>query len=183
MPPLGDRLKVVSLRSLEPDYLVDVLLMAAAAVDIEVSILGDGSAAHDLRRLAEDLGIMDRVRFLGRVDEYGAVLALRGAHLHVSTAPSDGSSVSLLQALAVGRPSVVVDNPSNREWIEHSRTGWLTPAGDAAVLASALERARFAFSALPEMARQGRALVEREADWDVHALTLCETLEGVAMRR
>jgi glycosyltransferase involved in cell wall biosynthesis len=183
IPPLGDGLKAVSLRSLEPGYRVEVLVTAAAAVDVEVSILGDGSARDELRALAAELGVSDRVRFLGRVDEAGAVLALQRAHLHVSTAPSDGSSISLLQAHAVGRPSLVVDNRSNREWVEHGRTGWLVPVGDPTALAAALEGAKRSFESLPDMARQGRALVEREADWEVHAVTLVETLEGAAMRR
>jgi glycosyltransferase involved in cell wall biosynthesis len=181
-PSFGERLRVVSLRSLEPSFRVDVLIAAAAAVDVDVTILGDGSAEEDLRHLSRELDVAERVRFAGRVDEAGAARALAEAHLHISTAPSDGSSVSLLQALAVGRPSVVVDNPSNREWIDHGRTGWLVPAGDAAVLAEVIGVAR-ASGALLEIAERGRALVERDADWAVHSRTLVRTLEEAAVRR
>jgi glycosyltransferase involved in cell wall biosynthesis len=182
LPKLGQRLRVVSLRSLEPGYRVDVLVAAAAEIDVDVTILGDGSAAEDLRRLAAELDVEERVRFLGRVDEVGAAHALEKAHLHVSTTPSDGSSISLLQALAIGRPSVVVDNPSNREWIDHGRTGWLVPAGEPAALAAAIEMARSSPLVLAEMAERGRALVEREADWAIHAQTLVRTLEEAVVR-
>ena len=183
LPPFNERFKVVSLRSLEPSYRVEVLVSAAAAVDIDVTILGDGSAQEKLRGMAAELGVLDRVRFCGRVNEASVIRALNEAHLHVSTAPSDGTSVSLLQALAVGRPSVVVDNLSNREWIEHGRTGWLVPEGDPAALAAALESARRSSpSTLREMADEGRRLAEREADWENHKVTLLETVEGSAMR-
>lgn len=179
-PRLGDHLKVVSLRRLEPGYRVDVLIAAMAkAPHVHLQVLGEGSAATELQRSALASGVANRVTFAGLVDEWVTVTALRAAHVHVSTAPTDGTSISLLQALAVGRPSIVVDNASNREWIEHGVTGWLTPVGDPAALADALREANADLAVLQAMSERGRALVEREADWSAHAITLCETLESV----
>lgn len=178
LPPLGSRLKVVSLRSLEADYRVDVLIAAmATAPQVDLLVLGDGGAAMDLQRTAEAIGVADRITFRGLVDEQAIPEALRAAHVHVSTAPVDGTSVSLLQALATGRPSIVVDNASNREWIDHGVTGWVTPVGDADALAEALQAAHAAPGVLHTIAQRGRTVVERDADWTVHATTLCETLE------
>lgn len=182
LPPLVSRLKVVSLRSLEPSYRVDVLIAAlATAPHVELLVLGDGSAATDLKHTADAIGVADRVTFVGAVDERAVVDALRGAHVHVSTAPMDGTSVSLLQALAIGRPSIVADNASNREWIAHGVTGWLTPVGDVDALAEALRVAFAEQAALQSSAERGRSVVERDADWSVHAMTLCETIERMAV--
>lgn len=184
VPPLGDRLNVVSLRRLEPNYRVEVLIEAVAQVPgLHLEVLGDGSAAAGLRRRAAALGVAHRVSFAGLVEERATVNALRAAHLHVSTSPMDGTSISLLQALAVGRPSIVVDNPSNREWVEHGVTGWLTPAGDPEALAEVLRGATAGSEALQEISQRGRVLVEREADWSVHAESLCDTIESVAASR
>ena len=184
LPPLSSRLKVVSLRSLESSYRVDVLIAAmATAPRIELLVLGDGSAAKALQSTADAIGVADRVNFGGVVDERATAAALRRAHVHVSTAPMDGTSVSLLQALAIGRPSIVVDNASNREWIEHGVTGWLTPVGDVDALAEALQVAHADPAVLQLSAERGRIVVERDADWSVHATTLCETLERAAVRQ
>lgn len=180
VPPIGDRTNVVSLRRLEPNYRVEVLIEAVAQVpELHLEVLGDGSAAAGLRRKAVALGVAERVSFAGLVEERATVNALRTAHLHVSTSPMDGTSISLLQALAVGRPSIVVDNPSNREWVEHGVTGWLTPAGDPDALAAVLRVASSGSEALEEISKRGRMLVEREADWSVHAKSLCDTVESV----
>lgn len=180
LPAFGGRLKVVSLRSLEASYRVDVLITAMGmAPNVELRILGGGSAEIDLRRAAKASGVADRVEFGGLVDEQATVEELRSAHIHVSTAPIDGSSVSLLQALAVGRPSIVVDNAPNREWIEHGVTGWFTPVGDPSALADALQVAHASSELLQAISARGRALVEQYADWSVHAATLCDTLESV----
>lgn len=182
LPPLVSRLKVVSLRSLEPCYRVDVLIAAmVTAPHVELLVLGDGSAATALKHRADAIGVADRVTFVGAVDERAVVDALRGAHVYVSTVPMDGTSVSLLQALAIGRPSIVVDNASNREWIAHGVTGWLTPVGDVDALAEALRVAHADPVALQSSAKLGRTVVERDADWTVHATTLCETIERVAV--
>jgi L-malate glycosyltransferase len=178
-PPPGDRLKVVSLRRLEPSYRIDVLIAALLeAPHVELEVLGDGSAAAELQRRADASGVEDRVSWSGFVDERSTVAALRAAHVHVSTAPMDGTSISLLQALAIGRPSIVVDNAPNREWIEHGATGWLAPVGDPAALAACLRVAHADPTVLLAMSERGRARAERDADWSTHALTLCETLES-----
>lgn len=177
-PRARDRgsLKLASLRSLEPHYRVDVLLDASAQCDVQLSVVGGGSEATNLQRMAGELGIARRTRFYGKVSETRAADLLAEADIHVSTSPYDGTSVSLLQALAIGRPSIVVDNPSNREWISHRRTGWLYPSGDSAALADVIKSASASRSELAAMAVRGRRVVEREADWAAHSRTLVRTL-------
>lgn len=173
-PPL----RVVSLRQFVPEYRVDTLVHALAlAPGIVVDLAGGGPEEGRLRTMAIGLGVADRVRFHGRVAERAVPGLLAGAHLHVSTVPSDGSSISLLQALACGRPSVVVDNAANREWIEEGTTGWLVPPGDHEALAVRLRAIATDLSVLRPIAAAGRALALARADWRMNCEVLWRAVE------
>lgn len=93
------------------------------------------------RQLVAGAGIEDMVTFKDgyEYDELPGLLA--AADVYVSTSLSDGTSQSLLEALATGTFPVVTDIPANRPWVEHGRTGLLFPAGDAEALADRIEEA------------------------------------------
>jgi len=79
-----------------------------------------------------------RIRFVGDVNHMHMPALLREHHLYVSTSPADTTSVSLLEAMAVGLFPVVTDIPANREWIVDGENGRLVPPGAATRLAVAL---------------------------------------------
>ena len=166
------RLRLLSLRSLERPYDISTLLRGFAGAaqgagddNATLTIAGSGSQEGDLRELAEVLGISRLVTWRGRVSEIEVAMLLRDHDLHVSTALSDGSSVSLLQAMAVGRPSIVSDLPSNREWVIPGVTGWVFEVGNPDSLAQAIGDAESARADLGMMAERGRAAVEARANW------------------
>ena len=63
------------------------------------------------------------------------------AHVYVSLAESDGTSLGLLEALALGAVPVLSDIPANRPWVRDGETGVLTGSAPEAV-ADAIQRAR-----------------------------------------
>jgi glycosyltransferase involved in cell wall biosynthesis len=165
---------VVSLRAHEELYRVSDILRAFAAVPRRLDvhedfpdpylIIGhDGSLTPELRSLAGSLGIADRVRFIGRVKEEDLVPLLGRAACYVSASEVDGTSVTLLQAMACGTPVVVSDTPGNRDWITDGTTGFTFPTGDVDALAQVLIRVTAHYPiAVVERARRE---VERRADW------------------
>jgi len=180
LPPVATRLRVLSLRSLLPAYRVDVLVRAAAQVpDVAVTLAGGGTEEPTLVALAASLGARDRIRAAGRVDEADVPALVADHDVVVSTVPVDGSSVSLLQAMAAGRPCVVVDNPSNREWVEEGVTGWLVPVGDAEALAARLRELAdpASWTVRERVAVAARARVERDADWSRNRRLLLDALD------
>jgi glycosyltransferase involved in cell wall biosynthesis len=89
----------------------------------------------------------------------------RSADLYVAASRSDGTSISLLEAMACGCPVLVSDIPGNMEWVEPDRNGWTFPDGDADALAGAILQAVEARSRLLEMGRAARRTAEARADW------------------
>jgi L-malate glycosyltransferase len=140
----GERLTVVSTRQHAPVYDVMTLVRAMRASaarrgDVELVIAGDGPERARLEAAARRLG--GRVRFTGRLGAAELADALGSAAVYVSTARSDSTSVSLLEAMACGAVPVVTSIPGNREWVEEGASGLLFRPGDAAELARKVFRA------------------------------------------
>jgi glycosyltransferase involved in cell wall biosynthesis len=90
------------------------------------------------------------------------------ADVYISSSHVDGSSVSLMEALACGLPCLVSDIPANKEWVFEGQNGWLFPDGDADALA---EKILAAISQPGELARIGsaaRLVAEQRANWQVN---------------
>lgn len=173
---------IVSLRSHEELYNLEVLIDALSLVrhlDLEVVIAGDGSHRSELESLVSGYGLDGIVTFVGRIPEPRVAQLLHAADLYVSTSQVDGSSVSLLQALACGLPCIVTDIPSNREWVD-ADVGWLVPVGEPIALARAVEEAVSEGTGLDERGKAARAVAEAGADWGAHRLELGRIYRSLA---
>jgi glycosyltransferase involved in cell wall biosynthesis len=83
------------------------------------------------------LGLEDRVAFLGTVERPEQVLETLDLYVQAS-AREEGTSNSILEAMAAGRPVVATDVGGNREVVRHGETGLIVPPHDTDALASAL---------------------------------------------
>lgn len=100
-----------------------------AEPDLELRIAGHGPERPHLEALARELGVEDRVRFLGRLDEAEVVKALREADLFVNPSEGEGLPNAVLEAMATGLPVVLSDIPPHRELIAGTEAGALAGAG------------------------------------------------------
>lgn len=161
---------VLSTRGWEPIYGVEVIARAFvqaahARPEMRLIMLGNGSLAGQLRQIFARGGVEDQVVFPGHVGYADLPRYYRMADLYVSASHSDGTSISLLEAMACGRPVLVSDIPGNREWVGDD-VGWTFPDGDAQSLAEALLNAAAQRERLPEMGRAARRLAEERGDWE-----------------
>lgn len=157
-------------RSWEPNYGVDVLAKAFVRVarqreDVSLLLLGGGSQGALIRRILADGGVLERVSFPGQVSQKDLPRFYRMADLYISASHVDGSSVSLMEALACGLPCLVSDIPANQEWVCEGANGWLFPDGDSAALAGKILAAIENRAALPEIGRAAHQTAEEKADW------------------
>ena len=129
-------------------------------------MLGGGSLAPNLRRIFQRGGVQDFVAFPGQVGQGDLPAYYRGADLYVSASLSDGSSVSLMEALACGCPVTVSDIPSNREWVDEGVEGWFFPVEDERALAEAILAAVGSKTNLSRMAQAARKRAAAKADWN-----------------
>jgi glycosyltransferase involved in cell wall biosynthesis len=130
----------------------DVLLAAAARLPgVRFACAGDGPLSAVLSRRAGDLGVGERVRFLGHRDDLPALLA--ACDLVVLPSRYEGLPICLIEAMAAGRGVVATDIEGTREIVRDGETGILVPVDDATALAGAIEAA----SRPGEAARLGAA--------------------------
>jgi glycosyltransferase involved in cell wall biosynthesis len=140
---------------------VEYLLRAAALVPhLTVELAGEGPERASLEAKARELGIDDRVSFLGHREDVTDLLA--NCDVFVLPSLTEGLPVSVLEAMAASRPVIASEVGGNKEVVVHGETGLLVPPRDAAALADALR----ATVCDPALARQfgaaGKARVEQE---------------------
>ncbi len=120
----------------------DLLLAATARLvrqgsDIHVMVVGDGPRRSFLEAEAQRLGIRDRLHFVGPTEDVRVPLAI----LDVFVFPSrwrEGFGLSLIEAMAAGKPVVVTQTGATSAIVEHARSGWLVPPEDPAALADGI---------------------------------------------
>jgi glycosyltransferase involved in cell wall biosynthesis len=181
----GDDLVIVSTRWHEPVYDVESLIQAIPQVIQEVEnarflILGSGKLTEELIRQAQALKVKDYVRFLGRIPQGEMAKYLTMSDIYVSTSLSDGTSASLLEAMACQLVVVVTDIPANREWLENGKSGELVPRRDPASLAKSIVKLLKDGSLRRSMSLKAYSVVQEKADWEKNSQLLDDLILSMA---
>ncbi len=137
-----------------------VLLRAATEVPgASFAFAGEGPERTELEALAHELGVADRVRFLGHRTDIAELLA--ACDVFVLPSLYEGSSLAVLEAMAARRPVLSSAIGGTDELIEDGRDGLLVPPGDAEALAAAMRRLLGDAELREGIATRGREKVER----------------------
>jgi glycosyltransferase involved in cell wall biosynthesis len=161
---------LLSTRAWEPIYGLDVLargfVQAAQTIpQLRLVMLGNGSLASRLRSIFSDGQVLERVVFPGQIKQNDLPRYYRNADLYISASHSDGTSISLLEAMACGCPVLVSDIPGNRAWVEPGVQGWWFKDGDPQILADGIQEAFTQSEHLPVMGSAARQLAKERANW------------------
>ncbi|MEL5957749.1 glycosyltransferase family 4 protein [Streptomyces sp. CLV115] len=178
---LSDRPVVVCVSRLVPRKGQDTLILAMPAIlaqvpDAVLLIVGGGPYDKELRRLAEETGVGESVRFTGPVPweelpaHYGAgdVFAMpcrtRRGGLDV-----EGLGIVFLEASATGLPVVAGDSGGAPDAVLDGETGWVVRGGSAEESADRIVTLLRDPELRQRMGERGRAWVEEKWRWDLLA--------------
>ena len=151
-----------------PILLHAAALLRARDAEFRLGIVGDGPEREDLERLTAGLGLRDIARFYGELSQEEVLPLYREASVFVlpsvmaESGDRDGLPNVLIEALAMGVPTVASDFGAIPELIEHEQTGLLARPGDAESFADQIERAIYDEELRVYVAMTGRHKVETE---------------------
>ena len=106
-------------------------------------------------------------KFLGEID------------IFISASRSDGSSVSLLEAMAARKVCLVTNTPTNRYWIRDGVNGFCFDNHPDDLLNKIEKALTMTKSEKEEMVAKARSKVEREADWVKNSKEFCDLLDAI----
>ena len=105
------------------------------------ALFGEDDYARSLVALAAELGVTDRVRFLGHRDDVPALMRSVDTVVHPSTEPEPFGR-TLVEAMLARRPVIAADAGAAPDILDGGRVGMLFPPGDHEALAACLRRVR-----------------------------------------
>jgi glycosyltransferase involved in cell wall biosynthesis len=165
--PLVNARTIVSLGRLAQEknhaLMIRSFARIAASADARLVIAGDGPLRSDLERLGRELGVADRVVFLGWLSNPFPLLREAGAFCLSSE--YEGFGYALIEAMACGCPVIATDAPYGpKDILEEGSYGLLVPNGDEQALATGMLRILSDPGLQADLRRRGR---ERAALYDL----------------
>ena len=127
-----------------------------------------------------DLGLGDLVHAPGRASYDLLPDYFRSADAYVSAAVSDGTSISLLEAMACGLPVVVSNSFGNLEWVREGVNGALAAPGDVDSLSAAMLSVVADPHEVARIREANIATARSRANWDANFPDLVTLVERLA---
>jgi len=154
----------ISVARLSPEKDYPTLFRAIRKVVVcqpgfRLKLVGDGSERAKLEKMAADLNITRHIEFLGERQDVPELLKTAG--FYVSSSKTEGISLTLLEAMAVGLPIVTTSVGGNPEIVMDGVTGKLVPPLNPDALAVAILDMIEQHARWPRMAEIGRLRVEQ----------------------
>jgi glycosyltransferase involved in cell wall biosynthesis len=137
-------------------------LAAPMLPDFDLVMVGDGILRKELEAQSVRLGIADRVKFLGVRNDVPDLL--RASEVFVLSSLSEAASLTLMEAMATGLPSVITDVGGNHEIARDEVEALMFERRDAEGLAACLLR----LQSEPDLARSLGSAARRRAEERFH---------------
>lgn len=178
---------LISTRTWNHIYGVDNLIEAfARAVKLDPSLrlllLGDGPLRGEIQTRIDALGLRPFIEAPGGMAETELPVWFCAADLYVSSAKCDGTSISLLEAMACGKPVVANNRFGNLEWVEPGVNGWLGDCSNADGVFAVIQKALAESAAWIEIGKANRALAFAKADWECNQGRMSEAFTAAVMQ-
>lgn len=144
--------------------LVSILL--SARIDVEIWIVGDGPDLQIVRKIAENLGGADRVKFLGRLAHTDLARLLPQADVFVMFSQSEGTPRAIMEGMAAGLPIITTNAGFCADVVENGVQGFVLGDDPTAEIVQCLERLLGDDELRARMGQAARARAEAEFDAD-----------------
>ncbi len=150
-----------------------VFLVAAKRVlkkipNAEFVIAGDGEQKNSLQEFAKKIGILEKIKFLGKVTEEEKINLFQKSWLFVNPSFMEGWGITTIEANACATPAVASDVPGLRDSIKNPHTGILVEYGNYKNFADSIIKLIEDRKLWKEMSRESLNWAQN-FDWDASA--------------
>ncbi len=177
-----DHTVFISTRSWDVIYGIESLIDAFDLLvkdnpDVRLLLIGDGPLRSRILSQIKAKNIGDYIHIPGRIQEDELNKWYASADIYVSSSLCDGSSVSMLEAMACGLPVVVHNRHGNKEWVRHNENGWLTNCESINDLFLSMNDAAHSREKWKEMGQKNINQARNAADWRNNSHSIVDAYE------
>lgn len=179
-----------TVKTLASTYGIDTLLQAFALLlqnfvqthpelekKLSLRLVGAGPQEIELKALAQDLAINERVTFVGRVDSLDVPKELEKLDVYVALSRRESFGVAIIEAGTAGRPVVVSDAGGLPEVVLDGKTGLVVPRENPQAAADAIGKLVLDRDLRILMGEAGKQHVETTYSWDACVNTMVQVFE------
>ena len=132
---LSGRIRLVSIARLVPhkriaDGIKALRQLVDRGVDAEYRIVSDGPERTRLEALRSELGLEDRVHFLGFLTREALIAELMASDILLHPSEAEGFGIAVIEGMAAGIPVVVAAYGGAEDIVDHGSNGFLYKTGD-----------------------------------------------------
>jgi glycosyltransferase involved in cell wall biosynthesis len=110
---------------------------SVVGVFVGAALFGEDDYAEQIKRQVADLGLIDRVHFLGFRSDVPQLMGACDVVAHTSTAPEPFGRV-IIEGMLCGKPVIAANAGGATELVTHHKTGWMVEPGDSQQLAETI---------------------------------------------
>jgi glycosyltransferase involved in cell wall biosynthesis len=149
--------------------------------DAKLVVVGDGSQRRALEEMSRGLGLEERVRFSGYLDDPRP--AVRACDVLINCSRIEACSVAILEAMSMARPVIAFATGGNSELIENGRTGWLVTDKSAEGLATIMREVSASRDRTAILGQNARARVVTQLSLERMCRDYANTYRELAKRQ
>lgn len=154
-------------------------LLHEHGLDFKCTFVGNGPELQETIEKVSKSPMNSKIFFVGSKSPKDIRKLMNESNFYVSASRSDGSSVSLMEALAAGLICIVSDFPSNREWVDHQKSGFLFQNGSAKSLSNTIrEVLEIKPEVLSSISQVGIEVAKSKANWTKNRVDFIRVLES-----
>jgi len=144
-------------------YLIDAISKVSKDhPNVKLLIGGDGPLKHELKSLSKQLGVEEKVVFVGKIEHEAVYRLLKCVDIYVFPSSAELFPYAILEAMAAGKPIVSTPVGGVPEVIKNGETGLLVPPKDQDKLADGIRKLIEKPKEAEQMGRRSRKLIEEK---------------------
>ena len=167
------------------DLIVDAIFsLLKSGIEIQITFIGDGPLLDQVLKNHDLEAMKSNFKFLGRMPLNSIKAEMTKNWIYVSASETDGTSVSMLEALSAGMICIVSDFPSNKEWINHGVNGFLFKNQNCEdLIEKILTVASLSISQKMRIGLEAQSTVQINGNWKFNRTVLKKAIEESISRK